>query len=46
MERKYPRILFRKRLNHLREDVEEMGNTALEAYKKAMKTFTIMMRIW
>ncbi|MCE5215302.1 MAG: phosphate signaling complex protein PhoU [Methanobacterium sp.] len=39
MERKYPRILFRKRLNQLREYVEEMGIDTLKAYRKALKTF-------
>lgn len=36
MERKYPRILFRKRLKDLRNDIKEMGETALEAYKNAI----------
>jgi phosphate transport system protein len=39
MERKYPRIRFQKRLNYLREDVEEMGKTSLSAYKKALEAF-------
>jgi phosphate transport system protein len=36
MERRYPRILFRKRLRDLRDDVRKMGNTALEAYKNSI----------
>ncbi|MGV8144649.1 MAG: phosphate signaling complex protein PhoU [Methanothermobacter sp.] len=39
MERKYPRILFRKRLKELRDDVEKMGKTALKAYRKAIEAF-------
>ena len=33
---KYPRILFRKRLKELRDYMEEMGESALEAYKNAI----------
>ena len=40
MEKRYPRIRFQKRLNYLREDVEEMGQTSLSAYKKALEAFT------
>lgn len=36
MEKKYPRILFRKRLKELRDYMEDMGKTTLEAYKIAM----------
>lgn len=39
MERKYPRILFRKRLRELRDDVERMGKTTLKAYRKAIEAF-------
>jgi phosphate transport system protein len=39
MERRYPRMRFQKRLNYLREDVEEMGQTSLAAYKKALEAF-------
>lgn len=39
MERKYPRILFRKRLKELRDDVDKMGKTALKAYRKALEAF-------
>jgi len=39
MERSYPRVRFQRRLNYLREDVEEMGNTSLSAYKNALKAF-------
>ena len=37
MERKYPRERFQKRLNYLREDVDEMGQTCLSAYKKSLE---------
>lgn len=36
MAKEYPRILFRKRLKELRDDMEEMGNTTLMAYKNAI----------
>lgn len=36
MEKKHPRILFRKRLKELRDYMEEMGRKTLEAYKKAI----------
>jgi phosphate transport system protein len=39
MERRYPRVRFQRRLNYLKEDVEEMGQTSLSAYKKALETF-------
>ncbi len=39
MERRYPRVRFQKRLNYLKEDVEEMGQTSLSAYKKALEAF-------
>ena len=39
MERRYPRMRFQKRLNYLREDVEEMGQTSLSAYKNALEAF-------
>ncbi|KAF5068996.1 phosphate signaling complex protein PhoU [Methanobacterium aggregans] len=39
MERKYPRIRFQKRLEDLRKDVEDVGQTSLEAYKKALDAF-------
>lgn len=40
MENKeYPRIRFQKRLNYLRDDVEEMGQTSLSAYKNALEAF-------
>jgi len=39
MERKYPRVRFQRRLNYLREDVEEMGQTSLSAYKKSLDAF-------
>ncbi|OPY24743.1 MAG: transcriptional regulator PhoU [Methanobacterium sp. PtaU1.Bin242] len=38
MKKRYPRILFQKRLKELRDDLEEMGETTLKAYKKAMIT--------
>jgi len=36
MKKKSPRIFFRKRLNELRDYMEEMGRNSLEAYKKAI----------
>lgn len=40
MERKkYPRILFRKRLKELKEDVNEIGQIAIMAQKDAMDAF-------
>ena len=39
MERRYPRVRFQRRLNYLKEDVEEIGQTSLSAYKKALETF-------
>lgn len=39
MERRYPRIVFRKRLEKLNNYVEEMGKNALKAYRNAMKVF-------
>jgi phosphate transport system protein len=39
MERKYPRIVFQKRLEKLRDYVEDMGKDALKAYRNAIKTF-------
>jgi phosphate transport system protein len=39
MARRYPRIRFQKRLNYLRDDVEEIGQTSLAAYKKALEAF-------
>lgn len=38
-KKKYPRVLFRKRLNHLSKDVEKIGNSTLEAYNNSVKTF-------
>lgn len=37
MERRHPRILFRKRLNELRADVEQMGKETLSAYRDSIK---------
>jgi len=37
--KRYPRVRFQKRLNYLRDDVEEMGQTSLNAYKKALEAF-------
>jgi phosphate transport system protein len=39
MARRYPRVRFQKRLNYLRDDVEEIGQTSLAAYKKALEAF-------
>ncbi|HTX61865.1 MAG TPA: phosphate signaling complex protein PhoU [Methanobacterium sp.] len=36
MEKKHPRIFFRKRLNELRDYMEEMGSYSLEAYKQSI----------
>ena len=36
----YPRVLFRKRLNGLREEVGKMGETTIEAYKNAILVFS------
>ena len=36
---RYPRVRFQRRLNYLRDDVEEMGQTSLSAYKNAIETF-------
>ncbi len=41
MERKYPRERFQKRLDYLREDIDEMGQTCLSAYKKALEAIII-----
>lgn len=38
MDRRHPRILFRKRLKELRKDVEEMGKKTLLAYRNSIKT--------
>ncbi|MDD3453917.1 MAG: phosphate signaling complex protein PhoU [Methanobacteriales archaeon] len=35
MEKKYPRILFRKRLKDLRKDVEKIAQKTLETHKKS-----------
>lgn len=35
----YPRIRFQKKLDYLKNDVEEMGQTSLSAYKNAMEAF-------
>ncbi len=37
--KRYPRIRFQKRLNYLRDDVDEMGQTSLSAYKNALEAF-------
>lgn len=40
MERKkYPRILFRKRLKELKEDVNEIGQIIIQAHKDAIEAF-------
>ena len=39
MERRYPRIRFQKRLDDLRKDVEDLGETSLSSYKKALDAF-------
>ncbi|MCE7697705.1 MAG: phosphate uptake regulator PhoU [Methanobacterium paludis] len=36
----YPRVLFRKRLNDLKEDVRKMGETTIEAYKNSILVFS------
>ncbi|MGZ7210091.1 MAG: phosphate signaling complex PhoU family protein, partial [Methanobacterium sp.] len=35
--KRYPRVLFRKKLRELKEEVEEMGQMALKSQKKAME---------
>ncbi|UTB33511.1 MAG: hypothetical protein NKF70_04530 [Methanobacterium sp. ERen5] len=37
--KRYPRANFQKRLNYLRDDVEEMGQTSLDSYKNALEAF-------
>ncbi len=39
MEREFARVRFQRRLDYLREDVEEMGQTSLSAYKQALEAF-------
>ncbi|AEG18921.1 phosphate signaling complex protein PhoU [Methanobacterium paludis] len=39
-KKRYPRVLFRKRLNDLREEVGKMGETTIEAYKNAILVFS------
>lgn len=38
MEKKYPRVLFRKRLNDLSKDVEKIGDATINVYKDSVKT--------
>lgn len=37
--KRYPRIQFQKRLDHLRDNVEKMGQTSLDSYKNALDAF-------
>ncbi len=37
MEKRHPRILFRRRLKELREDVEQMGKKTMQAYRDSIK---------
>lgn len=39
MEKRYPRIRFHKRLKELRQDVDEMGQKTLQAYRDSVSTF-------
>ncbi|RJS49722.1 MAG: phosphate transport system regulatory protein PhoU [Methanobacterium sp.] len=39
MEKRYPRILFRKRLKELRKDVDTIGQLTINAHKNAVNTF-------
>lgn len=39
MEKRYPRIVFRKRLEKLNDYVEKMGKESLKAYRNAIKAF-------
>lgn len=39
MEKKYPRVRFQKKLDYLKDDVKEMGQTSLCAYKKSLEAF-------
>ncbi|CDG65639.1 Phosphate-specific transport system accessory protein PhoU homolog 1 [Methanobacterium sp. MB1] len=39
MERRYPRIRFQKKLDDLKDDVDQMGQATLKAYREAISTF-------
>jgi phosphate transport system protein len=39
MEKRYPRILFRKRLKELRKEVEDVGQRTIQAHKNAVTVF-------
>lgn len=39
MEKRYPRILFRKRLKELRKDVDKIGQLTIKVHKDAVTTF-------
>lgn len=39
MEKRYPRILFRKRLKDLRKEVDSIGKLTIKAHKDAVNTF-------
>jgi phosphate transport system protein len=39
MEKRYPRILFRKRLKDLRKEVEDVGQRTIQAHKNAVSVF-------
>lgn len=39
MERRYPRMRFQKKLDDLKENVDQMGQATLKAYREAFSTF-------
>jgi len=39
MERRYPRILFQKRLDELKKDVDKMGQATIKTYQDAVSCF-------
>ena len=39
MERRYPRILFQKRLDDLKKDVDKMGQATIKTYQDAVSSF-------
>lgn len=39
MERRYPRIRFQKKLDELKNEVDEMGQVTLKAYRESFSTF-------
>ena len=39
MDKRYPRILFRKRLKDLRKEMEDIGQRTIQAHKNAVDVF-------